>query len=247
MKKNRVEYLVEKKVGTAINRYNMIKEGDKVLVGVSGGKDSLTLLKILEERKKRIPIDYTVKAIHVATDYDRRPEVARKKLKKYFESLGCEYVFKEVAIAEKNKVGRQDCFWCSWNRRKVIFDEAGRSGFNKVALGHHKDDIVETILMNMIWGGEISAINPVQELFGGKLVIVRPLVLLEEEEIRRYASGSGLVIVKSACPKSRDSKRAVIKGIIARLAKENREIKSNILKAPHRIRTEYIPDILEEI
>jgi len=235
-----------RKIGMAINRYNMIKEGDKVLVGVSGGKDSLTLLRILEERKRWVPIDYTVKAIHVTTDYDKRPEVNRDGLKAYFESIGCEYLFRETVIAEKNKAGRQDCFWCSWNRRKVIFDTAGEIGFNKIALGHHKDDIVETILMNMIWGGELSSINPVQELFGGKITIIRPLVFLEEEEIRRYAEDVALPVIKSDCPRSRDSKRAVIKEIIARLARENRAIKTNILNAPHRIRTEYITEIQEE-
>ena len=246
MKKDRTEHFIARKIGKAINRYNMIKEGDKVLVAVSGGKDSLTLLRILEERKRWVPIDYTVKAIHVTTDYDKRPEVKMDELKAYFESIGCEYLFKETAIEEKNKTGRQDCFWCSWNRRKVIFDTAGKIGFNKIAMGHHKDDIVETILMNMIWGGELSSINPVQELFGGKLTIIRPLVFLEEEELRRYAEDIDLPVIKADCPRSRDSKRAVIKDIIVRLSRENRGIKTNILNAPHRIRTEYLTEIREE-
>jgi len=230
----------------AINRYSMIGAGDKILVGVSGGKDSLTLLRILQERKRWVPIDYEVKAVHVTTDYDEQPEVKREELKKYFESLGCDYVFKEVAIASKNKIGRQDCFWCSWNRRRVLFETAAETGFTKVALGHHKDDIVETILMNMIFNGELSSINPVQSLFDGKIVIIRPLVFLEEKEIRRYVRDTGLPEIKSRCPREQDSKRAVIKDIVARLARENSDIKSNILKAPHRVKTEYLTEISEE-
>ncbi|MFH1552478.1 MAG: ATP-binding protein [Candidatus Omnitrophota bacterium] len=246
MKISRVEYCISKKVGLAINRYDMISSGDKVLVALSGGKDSLTLLRILDQRRRWLPIDYTVKAIHVITDYDLKPQVKRDTLKEYCESLGCECFFKEIAIAKKNKLGKEDCFWCSWNRRKALFEAAEEMGFNKLALGHHKDDIVETILMNMIFNAEISSINPVQSLFGGKLIMIRPLVLLEEMDTSRYTKELGLPEIKSSCPKSLTSKRAIIKDIVARLARENRDIKNNILKAPHRIKTEYISDILGE-
>jgi len=245
MKQNKTEYFVSKKVGMAINKYNMIEEGDNVLVAVSGGKDSLVLLRILEMRKKWIPIDYTIKAIHITTDYDEDPEGKKKMLKKYFEDLGCEYVFKGIEIKESNKLSREDCFWCSWNKRKAIFEAAEKEGCSKVALGHHKDDIVETILMNMIWTGELSSINPVQKLFKGKITIIRPLVFLEEKEIRNYIGKAGIVAAASCCPRNYDSKRAVIKDIIARLSKENQDIKSNIMRAPHRIKTDYLTEINE--
>ena len=243
MKISKTERFVAKKTGMAINRYGMIGAGDKVLVGVSGGKDSLALLRILQQRRRWIPIEYTVKAIHVITDYDQRPRVKRNRLKRYFESLGCDYVFKEIAIAKKNRLREQDCFWCSWNRRKALFETAAELGFNKIALGHHKDDIVETILMNMIFNGEISGMNPVQSLFGGKVVIIRPLVLLEEKEIRGYARAAGFSGIRSGCPRDRDSKRVLIRNMVARLAKGTPDIKSNILRAPHRIKTEYITEI----
>jgi len=245
-KRSKIEYFTAKKVGMAINRYNMISTGDRILVGVSGGKDSLTLLRILQRRRRRLPIDYTVRAIHVATDYEEQPEVERDRLREYCESLGCEYLFKEVAIAKKNKLGREDCFWCSWNRRKALFETAAETGYNKVALGHHKDDIAETILMNMIWSGELSGINPVQSLFGGKVVLIRPLVFLEEKEIRRYVMELGLPEIKSSCPRNYDSKRALIRDMLARLAKGNKDIKNNILRAPYRIKAEYLTEIVEE-
>ena len=187
---SRKEYFISKKIGTAINRYDMISGGDKVLVGVSGGKDSLTLLRVLVERKKWLPIDYEVKAIHITTDYDEKPKVRKKTLKEYFESIGCEYIFKDIEIARKNKRKREDCFWCSWNRRKAIFQTADEIGFKKIALGHHKDDLAETIMMNLIYNGEISGINPVQSLFSGKITVVRPLILLEEKEIASYVKSA---------------------------------------------------------
>jgi tRNA 2-thiocytidine biosynthesis protein TtcA len=241
----KAEYFISKKVGLAINRYNMIASGDRVLVGVSGGKDSLTLLRILHERKRWVPISYAIKAIHVVTDYDNKPAVKMEKLKRYFESLGCDYAFKEISIAKKNKLGREDCFWCSWNRRKAIFDVAAAEGFNKVALGHHKDDIAETILMNMLFNGEISAINPVQSLFEGRIFIVRPLVFLEEKEIDRYVRGAAIPVIKSACPRNKDSKRALVKDLLRRLSLVDRDIKTNILKAPGRIKSDYIADVIE--
>lgn len=229
----------------AINRYDMIKAGDKVMVGVSGGKDSLTLLKVLQERKKRVPIDYTVKAIHVITDYDQQPGIKREMLKEFFKALECEYIFKEIAIAEKNKLSRQDCFWCSWNRRRAVFEAADEMGFKKIAFGHNKDDMVETILMNMIFKGEMSGINPVQDLFGGKISIIRPMIFLEEKEIVEYAKEKALDVIKSDCPRNSGSKRALIKEMIARLTEENQDIKTNIIAAPHRMKTDYIAEISE--
>jgi tRNA 2-thiocytidine biosynthesis protein TtcA len=240
------EYFVSKKAGLAINRYGMISDGDKVLVGVSGGKDSLALLRILQERKRWLPIDYEVRAVHVTTDYDRQPKVRRDRLKRYFGSLGCEYIFKDIKIAKKNRRGREDCFWCSWNRRKAIFETAAEIGFKKVALGHHRDDLAETILMNLIYNGEISGMNPVQSLFNGKITIVRPLILLDEKEIARYAKAAGLPLLRSRCPRNRDSKRAAIKDMIARLVKMNPDIKTNIVRAPGRIKEEYIPEMAED-
>lgn len=245
MKRKKIEHFIIKKVGTAINQYSMICEGDKVLVAVSGGKDSLALLNVLQERKKHLPIDYTLKAVHISTDYENNPHINKRKLIEFFESIGCEYVFKEIAIAKTNKLKREDCFWCSWNRRKTLFETADELGFTKIAFGHHKDDIVETILMNMIWNGELSGINPVQSLFRGKIIVIRPLVLLEEKDIRDYVESIKLVAIKSRCPRNYDSKRAVIKEIIQRLVKENPDIKTNIIKAPHRIKSDYLFDITD--
>jgi len=246
MKKSKIGHYTARKAGMAINRYGMIRDGDKVLVGVSGGKDSLTLLSILHERKKWLPIDYEVKAIHVITDYDRDADGRRRVLAGFFEGLGCDYEFRRIDIKGNNRLGREDCFWCSWNRRKALFQAAEELGFNKLALGHHKDDLAETILMNLIYKGEISGINPVQELFGGKITMIRPLVFLEEQEIGRYAEEMDFPVLPSKCPLNSLSKRAVVKKVIRELSSgAETDIKKNIMNAPHRIRAEYITQIDE--
>ncbi|MBL7072591.1 MAG: tRNA lysidine(34) synthetase TilS [Candidatus Omnitrophica bacterium] len=242
-KKNKIEHFVTKRLGLAVNRYGMISAGDKVLVAVSGGKDSLALLHLLERRKRALPIDYTVMAVHITTDYDSRPKIKKKELTKYFNSLGCEYVFKEIKIAKKNKQKEQNCFWCSWNRRKVLFETAEEAGFSKIAFGHHKDDAVETFLMNMFWKAELSGMNPVQSLFEGKIAIIRPLILLEEKDVASYARFAELPELKSDCPRNSDSKRAFIRRMIKQLEKENPGVKNNICKAPYRIKSDYLTEI----
>ena len=243
MRKNKTEYFIEKKVGMAINRFNMIESNDKVLVCVSGGKDSLALFKILNDRKKRLPIDYEIRAINITTDYEKDILEKKAKLKNFFDLIGCTCIFKDIEIKQKNKLNKEDCFFCSWNRRKEIFETAEKMGFNKIAFGHHKDDVIETILMNLFFNGEISSINPVQKLFKGKITIIRPLILLEEKEIFEYIKKTAINTVKSVCPRNYDSKRFIVKDIIQKLSKLNPYIKSNILKAPTRIKKDYITEI----
>jgi tRNA 2-thiocytidine biosynthesis protein TtcA len=133
-----------------------------------------------------------------------------------------------------------NCFWCSWNRRKALFKTADRMGFKKVALGHHKDDIVETILLNLFFQGEISAMNPKQELFDGRIVIIRPLAYVEESMIKKFAVQEKLPLDKCICPNSVESHRTKISKIIKALEKTCPEIKTNIFKSVKRIKQDYL-------
>jgi tRNA 2-thiocytidine biosynthesis protein TtcA len=226
-------------VGKAIHRYGMIQDGDRILVGVSGGKDSLTLLTLLSERAKRVPIHYELLAVHVDLGFQSG---GADMLKEFFEAKKLPYHIEATQIAElaNGPENRENpCFLCSWERRKRIFSLAQRFGCNKVAFGHHKDDIIETLLLNIFYSAEISTMLPVQPMFKGKITIIRPLALLEEGKIERFAKEMGLPYFPCGCPASGRSKRREVKELIGLLEKKNRRIKGNIFRSLSNIKLEY--------
>ncbi|MBN1354614.1 MAG: hypothetical protein JW994_08120 [Candidatus Omnitrophica bacterium] len=229
---------ISKSIGKAIAENSLIENNDKVLVGVSGGKDSLTLLKILSMRRKWVPIRYDITACHVLSNKACLRCGGIDKLKKFFEELGCDYIFEKSDII--NETGDFSCFWCAWNRRKVLFNVASNMGISKVALGHNMDDLAETILMNLFFHGEISGLNPKQVLFDGKIVIIRPMIYLEEKLISRYAKEARFPVGICKCPNAEKSKRRYIKDLINDLSKKFKYVKKNIMNAPHRIKEEYL-------
>jgi len=234
------EYYISKRMGKAITDYNMLSEGDKILVAVSGGKDSLTMLRVLQDRKRFVPIKYDLFAVHVDMGY---PCHHPKILSEYFKSLGIDYHIAKVDILKGGKTRKDiSCFWCSWNRRKALFETAERFGCTKVALGHHHDDIIETMLLNLFFQGEISAMSPKQELFGGKIVIIRPLAYVEEEMIVKFAKTSDFPHHKCSCPNSLTSKRTKITEIISDMEKICPDVKKNIFRSLSlkRIKKDYL-------
>lgn len=233
-------YSISTKIGRAIADYNLIDDKDRIIVAVSGGKDSLTMLKLLMERKKWAPVSYDILAVHIITDYHCKGCIHKKTLEKIFKDWGCEYRFINVSVRNKENKDKVSCFWCSWNRRKALFKLASEIGYNKIALGHHKDDVVETILMNLFFNGEVSAINANQPLFKGKISIIRPLVLSEEKDIRIFAKESKFPIQICRCPNQDTSKRTLMKRLITSFEKEAISVKSNIFKAPSRIKSSYL-------
>jgi len=217
--------------------YKMLSEGDKIAVAVSGGKDSLTLLRVLSDRRAFVPIKYDLLAVHIDMGY---PRSCSRRLEKHFKKLGVNYHIERIGVLKKTKKKDINCFWCSWNRRKALFQVADRFGCTKVALGHHKDDIIETTLLNLFFQGEISTMCPRQELFKGKIVIIRPLAYVEEDLIRCFAKTLDFPHHKCACPNSVTSKRTKIKGIISELEKTCPEVKTNIFKSVKRIKKDYL-------
>lgn len=217
--------------------YDMLAEGDKVLVAVSGGKDSLTLLQILNERRSFVPIKYELLAVHVDMGY---PCQHPKILSEHFKKLGIDYHIEKIDILQGKSRKDITCFWCSWNRRKALFEVANRMGCTKVALGHHKDDIVETTLLNMFFQGEISTMVPKQELFKGKIIIIRPLAYVEEDLIRKFAKTLDFPHHKCSCPNSVTSKRTKMEAIIKDLEKICPEVRTNIFRSLKRIKTDYL-------
>jgi len=227
-------------MGKAIHRYGLIQDGDRILVGVSGGKDSLTLLHLLQERRKRVPIDYELIPVHIDLGFDsKRAEI----LKNFFETQGLNYhiEFTDIGRRANSPENRENpCFLCSWERRKSIFHLAHRLKCNKVALGHHKDDIIETLLLNIFYSGEISTMLPVQSLFKGKITLIRPLALVEEKKIERFAREMGLPFGPSGCPSSGKTKRKEVKELIEALERKNRKVRGNIFRSLSNVKLDYM-------
>lgn len=230
-------YFLSKKIGKAITDYNMIDEGDRIMVAVSGGKDSLSLLRILEHRRSFVPVRYEVIAAHIDMGYNCLQTAA---LKKYFKKNGYEYYIKKTGVLKGKKISDINCFWCSWNRRKALFELADKLGCRKIALGHHKDDIIETILLNLFFNGEISTMRPKQELFKGKIAIIRPLAYAEEKEVARFSRENHFPHARCSCPNSDRTKRAAMERIIKGLEKSCPNIKTNIFKSVQRIKKDYL-------
>lgn len=233
---------IAKRMGKAIADYNMISAGDRILVGVSGGKDSLTLVLLLQERKRWVPIDYEVIGAYVRTDYRCRGCVHAEVLKEFLGKSGIPLHVIDINILQNPDGTRNEinCFWCSWNRRKALFALADRVECNKVALGHHRDDIVETILLNMFYQGEISTMSPRVSLFGGRLEIIRPLAYVDERKTRKFAKEMQFPTNICKCPYGENSKRKQVKMIISRLQKDCPYVKYNIFNSLKRIKKGYL-------
>lgn len=231
---------INSSIGRAINDYDMIQEGDRILVAVSGGKDSMTLLALLKKIQSWAPVKFDLVAANIRTDFHCGGCVHKSSLTSVFEDMGIEYVFRDIKVLDEK--GKTTCFWCSWNRRKALFDIAKEMNCGKIALGHHKDDIAETMLMNLLYNGEFSAINPSQELFNGEMAIIRPLCYVEEKTIIEFAAESGFSEQLCKCPFGADSRRKHVKKIIELTEKgtPGTNVKTNIFKSIERIKEDYI-------
>jgi len=197
-------FRVIKKVGLAINRFNMIRENDRIIVAVSGGKDSLTLLKALVVRKLWVPLKYDIVAVNVQSDMHCSGCIHRETLKSLFEEMGIEYHFEEIEILKrlKEKGEQLNCFYCSWNRRKALFLATKKYRCNKIAMGHHMDDVIHTILMNLIIHGKYEGMDPKVSFFGGEFELIRPLFFVREFETKRFAELNNLPHHFCRCPEA---------------------------------------------
>lgn len=236
---------IRRLTGRAIHASNMLEAGDRVLVAVSGGKDSLSLLWLLRERLGRIPIDYELTAVHVDPGFGAD---SASRMEDFFEEHG--FVHRVVRgdfgpRAHGTENLENPCFLCSRMRRKALFEAARDLDCSKIAFGHHKDDVIETLLINLFYGGSISTMVPVQRFFNGKITAIRPLYLVGEELLDRFSRYMGWSGIELGCPSAGMTKRAEIKEMLARLYRKNPKIRGNIFHAVHNVRKDYLPDTRE--
>jgi len=218
----------------------MIADGDRILVGLSGGKDSFTLLWMLMERLERIPINYELAAAYIDPGFE---EGFSEPLAEYWNKTGVQLKIEHTdhgILAHSSQNRENPCFLCARLRRKRLFEIADELGCNKLALGHHKEDIIETLFMNICYAGEISTMMPAQSFFQGRFTLIRPLAFVDEDVIRRFAGEKGCPVFINPCPSAKVSKRQEIKGLLQRLYRSNRKIKGNIFRAMSHVKTDYL-------
>lgn len=221
--------------------YGMIDEGDRVLVGVSGGADSFALLDLLDSRMIVVP-KFSFIAVNIDMGFD--PDyIAYQEIEKYFNENQYPFVMEktDIGVVSHSDFNRKNpCFLCSRLRRKRIFEIADQKGCNKIAFAHHRDDIIETLMINLFYGREISTMMPNQSIFGGKLHIIRPLVYLREELVKKYSRERQFPVVKNACPSCENSKRGYIKNLLDQLEVDNPDIRHNIYTAMSHVKPDYL-------
>jgi tRNA 2-thiocytidine biosynthesis protein TtcA len=241
-----------RRIAKAMLDYGMLKDGDRVLVAVSGGIDSLVLAWVLHNWRRKAPIDYEVQVVYV----DMRPAGGKTGNRAGLISdrltnleLSCQVIPAELpALPDQSdphqgEAGRENagiCFQCARNRRRLLFDYAGEHDFNCLALGHHRDDIVETFFINLTCSGNISTMRPKQELFSGKLAVIRPLAYLVKEEIKGIGARLGLDPVASDCPVSEKTRRKDVRGLLEHIYEQLPGSQEHIFAALGNVRQDYL-------
>lgn len=229
-----------RKAGKAIYDYGLIESGDKILVGVSGGKDSLALLEVLALRARDPKQDYTVVAAHIAVE-NVAYEVDGEYIAAFCERLGVELVQRTIRTTVNEGSEKPVCFVCSWNRRKALFVIAKEYGCNKLALGHHRDDAVESLLMSMMFNGTIASMPPKLAMFDDTFTLIRPFIYLTNEETLQYAAFRDFKKQKKNCPYERATNRNAVAEIIRQMESLSPHVKGNLFAAMKNIQMEYLP------
>tara|TARA_R110001583_G_scaffold31978_1_gene108954 strand:- start:21345 stop:22256 length:912 start_codon:yes stop_codon:yes gene_type:complete len=219
----RLKKKLERSVGEAIGDYNMIGDGDTVMVCVSGGKDSYTLLSCLLALRERAPVDFRIVAMNLD---QKQPGFPDHILPAYFESIGVEYriVTEDTYSIVKDKIpeGKTTCSLCSRLRRGIIYRTAAEIGATRIALGHHRDDMLETLFLNMFFGGKIKAMPPKLVSDDGKHMVIRPLAYCTESDIARFARSMDFPIIPcNLCGSQENAQRKHIKAMLQSWAREH--------------------------
>ena len=221
-------------VRRAVDDYEMINEGDKIAVGVSAGKDSLTLLCAMADLRRFYPKKFELCAITVDMGFEG---MDLSPIAKFCEELDVEYhvvptqIYKIIFEVRKEK---NPCSLCAKMRRGALYGYAKQIGCNKVAFGHHFDDVVETFMLNLFYEGRLGCFQPVTYLSRMDIRLIRPMIYMPEKDVRYFANGASLPIIKSPCPADGNTQREEMKQLLAKLDRENKGLRYRIFGAIQR-------------
>ncbi len=229
-----LETRIAKKTTRAITDFSMIEDGDRIMVGLSGGKDSWALIQILDVLRQRAPIDFSFVAVNVDSGYEgyQHAELARTCKERGWE-LHIEHTSIGSVIDDKLDASDTPCSLCARLRRGVLYRLADQVGATKIALGHHQDDFIETLLLNLFFAGALKAMPAKLVSDDGRHVVIRPLAYVSESEARAYTRDMGLPIIGCCCPACGDLslQRQRVKRLILDLEREHEGVKHSMLTA----------------
>jgi tRNA 2-thiocytidine biosynthesis protein TtcA len=240
-----LEARIAKKTTKAILDYGMIEDGDRVMVGLSGGKDSWALIQMLSVLRQRAPIDFTIVAVNVDSGY---AEYKHDVIARTCEARGWELRIEHTSIGEviddKLDPDQTPCSLCARLRRGVLYRVAGEVGATKIALGHHADDFIETLLINLFFAGAMKAMPARLVSDDKRHVVIRPFVYVSEEDARHYARESGLQVIGCCCPVCGDLglQRQRIKRMLLDMEREHPGVKASLLKALGNVMPRHLLD-----
>lgn len=241
---NKIIQRLHKKVGKAMKKYGLIQDDDKILIGLSGGKDSLALVEFMAERMKIFYPKFSVIAAHISMEnIPYKADIAY--LKEFCESKDVPFYHLTTNFEAATDHRKSPCFLCSWTRRKQLFNLAGELNCTKIALGHHQDDILQTLLMNLSFQGAFSTMPPLLKMKKMEFDIIRPMCLLSEKEIQNMANIKGYHKQIKNCPHEEETHREEMKEVMQMLEKMNPQVKGSLWGAMTNIQEEYLPQKID--